>query len=70
MTQTEKSLLRTCLRSYGESFREARIKANLTQLELAHKAGISQAIISHIECGFFMPSSEIESLLFDIMAAE
>ena len=43
--------------------REARFKANLTQLDVALRAGISQAKISHFERGYLMPKPlEIKAL--------
>lgn len=58
--------IREYLKQYGARLRDMRIKAKLTQLDVARFIGISQAIISHIECGFFLPSDELESALLDV----
>jgi transcriptional regulator with XRE-family HTH domain len=54
------------LSEQGTRFREKRLQANLTQLEVAHLLNISQAIISHIETGRFLPSKDLEEDLLEI----
>lgn len=54
------------LSEQGARFREKRLQANLTQLEVAHLLNILQAIISHIETGRFLPSKDLEEDLLEI----
>lgn len=54
------------LSEQGARFREKRLQANLTQLEVAHLLNISQAIISHIETGHFLPPENLEESLIKI----
>ena len=58
-----KSEVRQYLEAYGNGFRHKRKQAGLSQLEVAHIIGCSQAIISHIECGYMLPPSNIERAL-------
>jgi transcriptional regulator with XRE-family HTH domain len=51
------------LMTYGADFREKRLLAEMTQLEVARHLGISQAIISHIETGRMLPPVELEEQL-------
>ena len=62
--------IREYLKEYGARLRDMRIKSKLTQLEVAQFIGVSQAIISHIECGFFLSSDKLESALLDIYNTE
>ena len=62
----EKSKVRKYLKDYGARLRKMRLAAKLTQIKVAQLVGISQATVSHIECGFFLPSDELESALLDI----
>ena len=54
------------LKSYGRSFREKRLTAKMTQLGVARRLNISQAIISHIETGRMLPPLDIEEALIKI----
>lgn len=54
------------LKQYGLSFREKRLKLNLTQLDVARKLNVSQAIISHIETGHMLPTIDIEEALNEV----
>ena len=54
------------LKSYGRSFREKRLAAKMTQLGVARRLNISQAIISHIETGRMLPPLDIEEALTKI----
>lgn len=55
------------LEQYGLSFLEKRLRADITQLQLARLLNISQAIISHIETGHMLPPKEIEDALLEIL---
>lgn len=61
-----KEQTRKYLSEYGGAFREMRHNAKLTQLKVARMIGCSQAIISHIECGYMLPPPEIEDALHQI----
>ena len=67
MTQKERESLRDALAFYGLRFRRWREDSGLTQMQLAQKAGISQSIISHIECGCYLPSLDLENTLIWIL---
>ena len=54
------------LSNYGARLRQMRLRANYTQLEVAHLLNISQAIISHIETGHFLPPEDLEESLTEI----
>ena len=56
------------LKAYGAMFQEKREQCKLTQLEVAHQLGISQAIIGHIETGHMLPNIEIEEALHQLYA--
>jgi transcriptional regulator with XRE-family HTH domain len=51
------------LMTYGADFREKRLLAEMTQLEVARHLGISQAIISHIETGRMLPPRRIRGAI-------
>lgn len=57
--------VRRYLAEYGESMRKKRKAKNLTQDNVAAECHISQAIISHIECGCFMPNKSLEKKLLE-----
>ena len=59
----DKYQVRVFLYAYGKNFKEMREKTKLTQLQVANFIGCSQAIISHIECGFMLPPPYIEEAL-------
>ena len=61
-----KRAIREFLAVYGNNYREKREKAKLKQLEVAKIIGCSQAIISHIECGYMLPPEHIEKALNEI----
>jgi ribosome-binding protein aMBF1 (putative translation factor) len=61
-----KTVIRRILRKYGNSFREKREVAELTQLEVAKRLHCSQAIISHIEAGLYLPSEKFERELTEL----
>ena len=63
---TNKTDVREWLSNYGNELRQKRKKANLSQLEVAQIIGCSQAIISHIECGYMLPPVNIEALLLNL----
>lgn len=44
---------------FGENVQKCRKKANLTQIELSEKMGISQKHLSEIETGIKFPSSNV-----------
>lgn len=54
------------LAQYGEGLRDMRIRAGLSQYQLATALGISQAIISHIETGKMLPTIETEDAMINI----
>lgn len=56
-------LMRSYLARYGQKLRAERERTGLTQLDVAKDIGITQAIISHIECGKYLPSEHLESKL-------
>ena len=58
--------VREHLKEYGRKFRNMRHKAKLSQLTAARMIGCSQAIISHIECGYMLPPTRIECALFEL----
>lgn len=51
----DKSKTREFLIDYGIKIKTARENIGLTQLALARLIPCSQAIISHIECGYMLP---------------
>ena len=57
---------RRYLKEYGKRLRAKRGKLKLTQLEVAHIIGCSQAVISFIECGYMLPPAEMESELLEL----
>ena len=61
---------RQYLKVYGKQLRAKRKKLSLTQLEVAHIIGCSQAVISFIECGYMLPPAEIESELLELYEEE
>lgn len=66
MVNVSKKQIRDFLKEYGKNFRLLRTRKKLSQLRVAQFVGVSQAIISHIECGYFLPSPELESTLIDL----
>ena len=64
-----KSAVRSFLKRHGYGFRLMREEAKLTQLEVARRMGCSQAIISHIEQGFFLPSESFEEELNNLYSS-
>ena len=54
------------LEAYGLAFREKRLRLKLTQLDVARKLNISQAIISHIETGHMLPTIDLEEALNEL----
>lgn len=63
----EQQAIRSFLISYGNSVRNARLKANMTQLQLARLIPCSQAIISHIEQGYMLPPPHILKAIHKIL---
>lgn len=63
----EQQAIRDFLISYGNSVRNARIKANMTQVELSQLIPCSQAIISHIEQGYMLPPPHILKAIHEIL---
>lgn len=61
-----REIIERYLSEQGARFREKRLQANYTQLEVAHLLNISQAIISHIETGHFLPPENLEESLIKI----
>jgi transcriptional regulator with XRE-family HTH domain len=59
--------VRNFLEVYGQKIKALRVKAKLTQLEVAKICECSQAIISHIECGYMLPPPHIEKSLFALL---
>lgn len=51
----------------GERVREARMKENLSQDELAEQLGIRQAMISQVENGIKIPNTQLMNALADIL---
>ena len=47
----------------GKELRLARLNAGLTQLEVAHLAGVDVAILSRIETGHVLPGPNMEQVL-------
>lgn len=62
-----KNIVREFLIDYGNEVKTARENISLTQLELAHLVLCSQAIISHIECGYMLPPPHIENAINEIL---
>lgn len=58
MDKMLKAIAHKFLKDYGNYFKQLRLKAKLTQDEVAKSIGCSQAIISHIECGYMLPSKK------------
>ena len=50
-----KDEVRAFLKEYGDNFKKLRYRANLRQVDVAAQIRCSQAIISHIECGYMLP---------------
>ena len=61
-----KSLIRAYLRKYGNELRTKSEIAKVSQIEVAKKLACSQAIISHLETGHFLPSEKFESKLIEL----
>lgn len=59
-------IIRAYLLQYGKKFRKLRKQAEFTQLQAAQCVQCSQAIISHIECGYFMPPPRLEKALLEL----
>lgn len=62
--------IRVFLEANGLHFREMRLKAKITQLKAAKMVGISQAIISHLECGYMLPPPHIIDSLQSIYCSQ
>ena len=62
MDDNTMGLVRSILRGYGAHMRRLRLGAQLSQLQAAHIVGVSQAIISHIECGYFIPPNSLKAI--------
>ena len=60
-----KAAIRLYLKSYGYHLRVMREATGLRQKEVAKKLYCSQAIISHIESGKYLPSPDFEQRLVD-----
>lgn len=60
------NVVREYLQDYGQEFKDLRIQAKLTQLKVAKCLGCSQAIISHIECGYMLPPEQLEMELHNL----
>ena len=60
-----KNYIRFFLKRYGYNFREMRELTHLRQIDVAKKLGCSQAVISHIETGYYLPSASFEKELLD-----
>lgn len=58
-------LIRSYLAKYGQKLRPERERTGLSQRDVAEDIGISQAIISHIECGMYLPSEHLERKLLN-----
>lgn len=54
------------LKKYGNDFKTMRLKANISQLEVAQEIECSQAVISHIECGYMLPPLHIEKAMLEL----
>lgn len=65
-----KQEVRNFLEEYGQKVKVLRKKANLSQLEVAKIVECSQAIISHIECGYMLPPPHIEKAIFELLGKE
>lgn len=65
-----KTAIRFYLKRYGHDFRVMREDLGLTQFEVAKKLLCSQAIISHIEMGYYLPSPAFEQELLDLYNAK
>lgn len=63
---TDKLRVREFLSQYGAKLREKRKQIKFTQLQVAEIIGCSQAIISHIECGYMLPPPHIEKALIEL----
>jgi transcriptional regulator with XRE-family HTH domain len=61
-----REIIEKYLSDQGARLRQMRLQANYTQLEVAHLLNISQAIISHIETGHFLPPENLEESLIKI----
>lgn len=61
MTKKEKQLI------IGVEIKKARCTKNLTQVDLANKAGISRTYLSDLENGRYMPSIETISNIAKIL---
>lgn len=66
MFNLEESFVRSYLISYGKNMRKLRKKAGFSQLDVAGILLCSQAIISHIECGYMLPPPHIHSGLIEL----
>ncbi len=60
-----KNYIRFFLKRYGHNFREMREMTQLSQLDVVKKVHCSQAVISHIENGYYLPSPSFEKELLD-----
>lgn len=60
-----KKMMRLYLVRYGQKLMEQRKRTGLLQREVAEDIGISQSIISHIECGRYLPSEHLERKLLN-----
>ena len=61
-----KDEVRAFLKEYGDNFKKLRYMANLRQVDVAAQIRCSQAIISHIECGYMLPPHHIEEALLQL----
>ena len=58
------------LESFRDILKKKRVKANLTQKELANKINITQSNYSGIENGYITPSLKVCSKLASILAID
>lgn len=56
--------------TFAEKLKTLRKQKNLTQIELAAKAGVSFSIIGQIECGVRNPSKDVATKLADFFNVE
>lgn len=57
---------RKFLKVYGQRLQNKRKEAELTQSQVARLVKVSQAIISHIENGLYLPPVELEEAILKL----
>ena len=55
--------------SLGSSLKAHRLKNNLTQVDVAKKLGVTQAMVAEVETGVTPPSRDLQAAISSLLAS-